>query len=241
MPNTMIVHLYAPCWNEERMIPFFLRHYEYLVDRIFIHDDGSSDRSRDLLTAHPKVSWECLGLPSNDGTRHSGELLGYYDEVWKRSRGVADWVILCNIDELFHHADPRGYLERCRAEGVTLIPSEGWDMVRWRFPAPDADLVRDVGRGVRKMRMDKVFAFDPDAIQETRFSRGRHRALPHGRIVYPSRYEVRLLHYRFLGFRQYLGRFLEKRRRNPVNYGQSLARETCDFLFNACIAREVVT
>jgi len=33
------------------MVPFFLRHYEPLVDRIVIYDDGSNDRSLELLAA----------------------------------------------------------------------------------------------------------------------------------------------------------------------------------------------
>lgn len=236
----MIVHLYAPCWNEERMIPFFLAHYAPIVDRIFIHDDGSTDRSRELLEAHPKVTFEEIGIASADDTRHSGELVPYYDRVWKRSRGVADWVILCNVDELFHHPAPRDYLEACAAGGVTVIPSEGWDMLCWRAPPPGTDLVARVRRGVRKLRMDKVFAFSPDAIEETRFQPGRHRALPRGRIEYPPRFEVRLLHYRFLGFGSSLARFLQKKRRNPRNYRQSLVRETFDFLANAWLAREVL-
>ena len=235
----MIVHLYAPCWNEERMIPFFLAHYAPFVDRIFIHDDGSTDRSRALLEAHPKVTFEEIGIPLTNGTRQAGELVPYYDQIWKRSRGIADWVILCNIDELFHHPRPRDYLEDCAAQGITMIPSEGWDMLRWRFPPPGTDLVSQVRRGARKIRMDKLFAFSPDAIVETRFMSGRHRALPRGRIEYPPRYEVRLLHYRFLGFGSSLSRFLQKKRRNPRNYRQPLARETFDFLANAWLAREV--
>jgi hypothetical protein len=235
----MVVHLYALCWNEEKMIPFFLAHYTPIVDHIFIHDDGSTDRSRELLEAHPKVTFGEIGIPSTDGTRHAGELLPYYNQVWKQSRGVADWVILCNVDELFYHPRMRDYLAECTAQGITVIPSEGWDMLRWLFPPPGTDLVSQVRRGVRKLLMDKIFAFCPDAITETRFMSGRHRALPRGRIEYPSRFEVRLLHYRFLGFGSSLARFLQKKRRNPCDYFYSLARTTCAFVASAWLAREV--
>ena len=181
----MIVHLYALCWNEERMIPFFLAHYAPIVDRIFIHDDGSTDRSRELLGAHPKVTFGEIGISSTDGTRHAGELLPYYNQVWKQSRGVADWVILCNVDELFHHPRMRDYLAECTAQGITVIPAEAWDMLCWRSPLPGTDLVSYVRRGLRKIRMDKTFAFCPDAIVETCFTRGRHSVLPSGRVEYP--------------------------------------------------------
>ena len=235
----MIVHLYALCWNEERMIPFFLAHYASIVDQIFIHDDGSTDQSRTLLEAHPKVAFDKFLIPSTNNTRHAGELVVYYDQIWKRSRGIADWVILCNIDELFHHPSLRDYLENCATQGITVIPSEGWDIVSWRFPRPGTNLVSQVRRGARKLRMDKLFAFSPDAIVETRFHPGRHNALPLGRIVYPPRVDVRLLHYRFLGFRSSLLRYLQKKRRNPRNYSQPLTSEALHFLLNAWLAQKV--
>ena len=30
----MKIHLHAPCWNDEPMIPYFLRHYEGNADQI---------------------------------------------------------------------------------------------------------------------------------------------------------------------------------------------------------------
>ena len=57
MPN-ICLHLYALCWNEEKMLPHFFRHYDALVDRYFIFDNASSDRSREMLEAHPRVTLE---------------------------------------------------------------------------------------------------------------------------------------------------------------------------------------
>ena len=33
------VHLYAQCWNDEFMLPYFFRHYDSFVDRYVIFDD----------------------------------------------------------------------------------------------------------------------------------------------------------------------------------------------------------
>jgi hypothetical protein len=51
----VIVHLYAQCWNDGWMLPFFFRHYDRLVDRYFMFDDGSSDGTSSILSSHPKV------------------------------------------------------------------------------------------------------------------------------------------------------------------------------------------
>ena len=55
---SMQVDLYALCWNDADMLPFFFRHYDPLVSRYFIFDDHSSDGSLDLMRAHPNVEVE---------------------------------------------------------------------------------------------------------------------------------------------------------------------------------------
>src|SRR4029450_5864723 len=48
------VHLYATCWNEIRLLGFFFRHYDPVVQRYVIFDDGSTDGSLDLLRGPPE-------------------------------------------------------------------------------------------------------------------------------------------------------------------------------------------
>lgn len=90
----MSIHLYAACWNEERIIPFFLQHYEPLVDRIIIYDDHSTDRSVELLRASPKVeirpfqreaeSYSTRTLPfSKPAGRKAGDApIGFVSSIW---------------------------------------------------------------------------------------------------------------------------------------------------------------
>ncbi len=93
----MHIDLYATCWNEERMIPFFLRHYEPLVDRIVIFDDGSNDHSLELLRASRKVELRRLPSGLSSILMHMEEM----NRCWKESRGRADWVIIADPDEHF--------------------------------------------------------------------------------------------------------------------------------------------
>ncbi len=39
----MQVDLYTITWNEERLLPFFLDHYEPWIDRFIVFDDQSDD------------------------------------------------------------------------------------------------------------------------------------------------------------------------------------------------------
>jgi Glycosyl transferase family 2 len=99
----MTVHLYAQCWNDEWMLPFFFRHYDRLVDRYFIYDDGSADGTWGLLRSHPKVEARRFERATPESFVLSEQ--AFSNECWKGSRGEADWVILTDIDEhLFHPA-----------------------------------------------------------------------------------------------------------------------------------------
>lgn len=209
-PSDVSVHLYALCWNEERMLPYFLRHYESVVDRFFVFDDGSTDLSRVLLERHPKVE---LAAFNRNGDSYVLSAMRFYREAWKESRGHADWVIVCNVDEHVYHRDLLGYLMRCRERGVTLVGTMGYEMVGDGFPEGFGRLCDEVVRGVRWDRLDKVAIFDPTAIAEIGYSPGRHVSRPTGDVVFPARRTVKLLHYKHLGLAYLVQRQAELRTR----------------------------
>jgi glycosyltransferase involved in cell wall biosynthesis len=192
----MRIDLYASCWNEERIIPFFLRHYEPIVDRIVIFDDGSTDRSRELLTASPKVEVRQLKQGDSSILMQMEEL----NHCWKESRGRADWVFICDMDEqIYHHRDLRVYLEECKNAGVTILNPVGVDMVSVDFPPRNSILTETVRLCVRTFLQDKLAVFDPSAVDEINYTPGRHVAKPIGRMVFPEKRVVKLLHYKHLG------------------------------------------
>ena len=188
--------MYALCWNEERMLPYFFRHYDRVADRYFIFDNGSADRSVEILKAHPKV---VLGRFEVTGDSFVQAAADHYNECWKRSRGQADWVIICNVDEHIYHPDLRGYLRDCKSDGVTLIIPEGYNMVSDTFPETEGPLCEAVRRGMRDSLWDKPEIFDPGKIEEINFAPGRHQASPVGEVVTPVGGTPKLLHYKYLG------------------------------------------
>ncbi|HEY5893630.1 MAG TPA: glycosyltransferase family 2 protein [Chthoniobacterales bacterium] len=198
----MIVHLYTLCWNEENILPFFLRHYTPLVDQIFVANDGSTDRSEEILSECPLVTFREF-----DGAGDSFAFAQQKDsnEAWKYSKGIADWVIICDADEFLYHENFRQYLADCAAEGITVLPARGFQMVAEEFPPEDWELAREVVRGMPYDDMSKTIVFNPNAIEGTRFTPGKHLMFPTGRCVFPSNIELKLLHYKYLG-REYLVR-----------------------------------
>jgi hypothetical protein len=193
----MRIHLYTHSWNDERMLGFFFRHYEGLVERYVVYDDGSTDGTLDLLRARPNVEVRRFRRAVADSFVLSQQRL--QNEVWKESRGSADWVIVSALDEHLHHADLAGYLETCKRRGITAIPALGFQMVAREFPAAGTHLAATLTRGAPEQNMSKLSIFDPGAIAESRFSPGRHWAAPTGRLHYPRADEVLNLHYKYLG------------------------------------------
>jgi hypothetical protein len=207
-----VIHLYCLCWNEERMLPFFFRHYDGLVARYFVFDNGSTDRSISLLSQHSRVT---LGEFRTVGDSVIREAPAFYETVWHRSRSEADWILIVNIDELLYHPDGKRYFTRCIRQGVSVIAATGYQMVADRFPGPGETLSRSIMNGVRTKSLDKVCAFRPDAVRRLNYGPGRHSANPRGRVVYPDRPELKLLHYKHLGEAYLLARYAELKARTP--------------------------
>lgn len=202
----MIIHIYSLCWNEERMLPYYFRNYDAIADRYFIFDDASTDASLDILAKHPKVEIDRFHKQPDSFV---GSAYVFNNNIWKRSRNKADWVIICNIDEQLYHPDLQGYLKQCQNEGITVIPAEGYQMISDSFPDSDQRLCDLVTRGMPYKKMNKFCIFNPDAIEEINYKHGRHYANPIGKVVYPQRREPKLLHYKYLGLDYLITRFAE--------------------------------
>jgi hypothetical protein len=191
------IHHYATCWNEARVLQFFFRHYQPFISRFFVYDDGSTDGSLDILAAEPDVVVRRRRRSHPDSFVLSGR--DHTNNCWKESRGLADWVIIGNIDEHLHHPSLREYLEHCRDKGITVVPALGYQMLSDSFPPAHVKLCGAITRGAPWRQMNKLILFNPDAVREINFDVGRHAARPEGDIRYPERDELLLLHYKYLG------------------------------------------
>src|SRR5258708_2733857 len=121
----------------------------------------------------------------------------FYNHAWKQSRGQADFVIVCNVDEHFDHDDPKKCWKRWQAENITVGQCAGFEMVSDFFPTSQERLVEQVKTGIRCETWGKPFIFDPNAIEEIGYQTGRHKCQARGKVKWA--YEGRLLHYKYLG------------------------------------------
>ena len=188
------------------MLPFFFLHYDKLVQRYIIYDHASTDNSQEILRLNPKVELRPTPPYGNPGSRVASQL-ALLETCWKESRGIADWVIVTDIDEHLYHPDMYRYLAQCRAQGVTTIPALGYQMLSHQFPEHKTLLCNSLSRGACDSLYSKLNIFSPNEIDATNDTPGRHTAAPTGRVVLPARDEVMLLHYRYLDFERVRKRY----------------------------------
>jgi hypothetical protein len=205
-PGSQKIELYCLCWNDARMLPYFFRHYDQIVDKYFIFDNGSTDRSLSILEKHEKVDLSHFDV---EGDSFCEEECRLCDSIWLGSD--ADWVIIPDIDEHIYHPDLRGYLRECADTGITAIESIGYEMISEAFPSESDRLVETVTVGTRSIGHDRLCIFNPRQIAETNFSMGRHRASPTGHVEWPEYPEVLLLHYKQLGLEYPIARSAQLR------------------------------
>jgi hypothetical protein len=203
------------------MLPFFFLHYDNLVERYVIYDDASTDGSQEILRLNPKVELRPMPLSSDPDSRITSALT-LQETCWKESRGVADWVIVTDIDEHLYHPDMYQYLAQCRARGVTIIPALGYQMLSEQFPEPKNLLCQSLTLGACYWVYSKLNIFSPNEIEALNYTPGRHKAAPMGHVVLPARDELLLLHYHYLGFdriRKRYAQFLSRQRQTDIAMG----------------------
>ncbi len=196
-PTRPTIHYYGVCWNEEYILPHFLAHHRRLFDKIVLVDDGSTDGTLQLLAREPKVEVRPRQRP--DGTSYIELNTDLYNQIWKESRGQADWVVVGNLDEFTYCSDLPDHLARCAREGVTVVPALGFDMVSRTPIRTGQNLLRNIRSGAPSVLMCRFAIFNPDAIEEIAYLPGRHVCAPQGDVVVPAEDRVLNLHYKYVG------------------------------------------
>ncbi len=121
-----IIHLYSICYNEKVLMPHFLDYYSGFCDKIYIYDNQSDDDTVKICEKYNNVSvltFDTAGKIRDD------IYLTIKNNIWKKSRGIADYVIVCDIDEFLFHHDLMNFLNNIKSNNVTIVKPIGFNMV----------------------------------------------------------------------------------------------------------------
>lgn len=201
----MIIKVATICWNEEKILPFFLRHYEQFCDQIIVYDNHSDDKSQEIIRNHPKT--ELRFFNSGGKSREDIEIRVKSDA----SLGVeADWIIVVDTDEIIYHPNLVEYLQQCKDKGITVPIPTGWDMISQTFPKDEGQIYDQVKTGVCREKFNKQAVFVPKQVRMN-YGPGCHPNTkaahqPKGNVVTSQDPELKLLHFKMMGLEYYINR-----------------------------------
>lgn len=133
----MIIHVYSLCYNEEEILPLYLRHYKQFTDKIIVYDNHSTDNSVKIL----KENDVDVRTFTTNNTFDDIVMLNMWNNMYKESRGVADWVVVCCIDEFLYHPNIRDVLKTYKIQGANIARVEGFNML-----AEDENVYEDLSK-----------------------------------------------------------------------------------------------
>jgi hypothetical protein len=236
----MKIEVFVICYNEEILLPFFLRHYERFADRITVYDNYSTDRSPEICREHPKVNL----IQYDSGNEIRDDIyLDIKNNCWKKSD--ADWVVVCDMDEFLVGFN---WLQEIDNNGVTVISPDWWEMFSETIPASNQgkQIYEMVNKGVNLGQATKSIIFKPAKIREIGYNAGCHSFLAEGEVNLLRTGDMKILHYKHISLQYVLGRnTLFASRLSKINienswgYHYNFLREKVEAWFNDMISKAV--
>lgn len=194
----MKIEVFAICYNEEALLPYFLRHYSAFCQKITVFDNFSTDRSNEICLAN-KITEV---IPYNTGDQIRDDIyLQIKNNCWKGSK--ADWVIICDIDELVYHPFIHTVLSSTEA---TAIAPPLFNMFASEFPTTPLQIWDEVMTGVPGGA--KLNLFRPYQVKEINYDPGCHVCFPEGNIILDKNSEIKTLHMKNLSEKYVIERTL---------------------------------
>lgn len=208
----MKVHAYFLCYNEEKILPHLLNYYLKFCSKVTILDNESTDSSVELINSYPNT--EVISWNSNNEIRDD-LYLQIKNNIWKRSRGSCDYVIVGDADEFIYHEDMTQFLNTAKNDGITIFKPVGYHMIADEdyTLSKNSNIIKEVTLGIRGQSNDKLMIFDPQ-LEEINYNPGCHTASPRGNVkAYISNGDLKMLHYKYLGLQDFIPKHLMRGKR----------------------------
>jgi glycosyltransferase involved in cell wall biosynthesis len=184
----MTVEAFILNWNEE-LLHLTIKHYQEFCNKITILDNYStdgSDKVAEAMGCHV-VKFGQPGVLSDAAYRK------LKNTCWKGSQ--ADWVIVCDADEILHHNELNSILHNAHEEGLTIFNTQGVNIYSHEIPI---ESFSEITTGLLDNNYSKRIIFNPRRIQEINYEYGAHECRPQGAVTF-SKETLFLLHYRNVG------------------------------------------
>lgn len=184
----MKIEVYALAHQEEKIMPYFMRHYTQFADVILL-EGHSTDNTVNIA----KSQGAKIIKIDTDNQIDDRVFTRLKNNCWKDSN--ADWVIICDVDEFVYCPNIVEYLEKTDA---TIFMPRLFNMFSDKFPTTDGQIYEEVRLG--KEGGSKMNLFRPSEIKEINYFAGCHNAKPEGNVILNLSSDILTLHMRHLSF-----------------------------------------
>jgi hypothetical protein len=188
------IHAHIIAWNEERILPFTLRHYLRFCEQVHIWDNFSDDNSMAVIEQFNKDGRIKVHRFDSGGTFDDLTNQRIKNHGWKVSKGQADYVIVVDCDELVWHQDIKKFIAD---NPYTCYLPEWCNMATDVFPNINNPITEQVTDGVPNIA-SKMVLFSTE-LRAINYTVGAHIATPIGENVSVcTDNALKLLHYKHL-------------------------------------------
>jgi hypothetical protein len=185
----MLIETYILANNEERLLPYIMRHYA-MFSNVILLESNSTDNTVELAKLYGAEVWS-YRMPDEINENWYCTIK---NNCWKKSK--ADWVIVVDADEFVYHPQLKKYLEKTP---YTIFKPPFFQMFSADFPKTENQIYKEVFMGKLETIYAKTNIFKPSAITDINYSIGSHGAIPSGDVRMPDTTEIKTLHFRWLG------------------------------------------
>lgn len=183
----MKVWAYVLTWNEELMLPYYLKHYSQFCDKIIVYDNESNDKSKEIIESYPNTEIRTYGT---EGTINAQIQQRIRSGCIADARGKADYVIVSDCDEFVYHPNMRQFLEDNLGKFSVFYPS-GFQMATQEFPVTVSQIYDQVKTGIPDPWYSKPLLVNPNLVDEIYFVDGCHEFMTlDGKIKAPIYHPV---------------------------------------------------
>lgn len=203
---TLKIAVVAPMYNEESMLPHFLRHYSCFADKILLLDNESTDGSVGIARCHPKV--EVRKFKSNGYDEQT-----VLDQIAAAKSELShfDWVLFPDIDEFVISQPMRMETKLLSETKADILECQGYCMM-YRKQDPQFDLSAPISRICGGYYPSKPYS-KPIIIRgraKMHFGPGKHALIPGEGVVVSKPSSFVLIHAEMIDFT--LWRYRKNRR-----------------------------
>jgi glycosyltransferase involved in cell wall biosynthesis len=173
------VTVHTITWNEEYLLPYFIKHYYPFARKIVVHDNESTDNTADIALSYEDVFVETY---QSNGEQDNFTMVNVKNTCWKNDD--TKWSIVCDVDELL-------LIDWEKIESYSTpvaFQATGWQMMGRDEP------FEEINRAFRTDKFNKIVLFSSN-VEKIDYEPGCHIAHPSCPVVC----ETELLHYNSLG------------------------------------------